>query len=66
MIQPIKMKPQNTTSFFGLKKSINDPLDSRSAYSKVLEDNKQTLKNESLKFEMGARPQNNTKLDFKG
>ncbi len=64
MIQPIKMKPQQ--NFLGLKKSINDPLDSRSAYSKVLEDNKKTLQQEALKFEAGARPQNSAKLDLKG
>ncbi len=66
MIQPIKMKAQNAVNFSGLKKSINDPLNARNAYSKVLEDNKKTLKQESLKFKKGTQPQNGARIDFKG
>ncbi len=66
MIEPIKMKPQNSVNFSGLKKSINDPLNARNAYSKVLEDNKETLKQEALKFTKGMAPQNGARIDFKG
>ncbi len=66
MIQPIKLSPQNLTSFSGLKKTINDPLNARNAYSKVLEDNRETLKQEALKFNKGTPSENSARIDFKG
>lgn len=66
MIQPVEMKPQKLVNFSGMKKSFGDPLDARSAYAKVIQDNKNILEKESLKFKKGVPSQNGKKVDLIG
>ena len=66
MIPPVEMKPQKPVNFTSMKKSFGDPLDARSAYAKVIQDNKNILEKESLKFQKGIPSQNGKKVDLIG
>ena len=66
MIPPIEMKPQKSGNFSGMKKSFSDPLGARNAYAKVVQDNKNILEKESLKFQKGIPSQNGKKVDLIG
>ena len=66
MIPPVEMEPQKSVNFSGMKKSFSDPLDARNAYAKVIQDNKNILEKESLKFKKGVPSQNGKKVDLIG
>lgn len=63
MIEPIKMKPQNSTSFKGMN-AMQDPLNARSAYRSVIDDNKKTLHSERQKLREFQDPQGGKLLDI--
>ena len=65
MIEPIKMKPQNSTNFKGIDAS-HDPLNARNSYANVLKKNEGILYQEALKMQRHDPSKNGALIDLKG
>lgn len=65
MIEPIKMKPQNSTNFKGINAN-HDPLNARNSYASVLKDNEGVLYQEALKMQRHDPSKNGALIDLKG
>lgn len=65
MIEPVRIKHQNP-SFQGLRTPAHDPLNARSAYSNVIKDNKEIVKNEHAKLKNSMPFRVGKLIDFKG
>lgn len=65
MIEPIKMKPQNSMNFKGLN-ALHDPLNARSAYSNVLKENEGILYQEAIKLHRQDPSKVGNNLNLKG
>ncbi len=65
MIEPIKMKPQQSTNFKGLATG-HDPLNARNSYAKVLERNEGILYQEGLKIKGHDQSKQGKTINLKG
>ena len=64
MIEPIKMKPQNSTNFKGISAN-HDPLNARNSYNSVIKDNEGILYQEALKMQKHDPSKNGDLIDLK-
>lgn len=65
MIEPVKMKPQNSTNFKGMN-AVQDPLDPRSSYRNINNENKGILAAEGIKIQNHDVSKNGGIMDLKG
>lgn len=65
MIEPIKMKPQSNLNFKGVT-AQKDPLNARSAYQTVLNENEGVLYKEAVKLQKHDPSILGKKLDLRG